>query len=145
MSLDLSIPIRSAIVANSAVTANLPAYLGSYPVFTRRPVPGNAPYPMIVISDDISLTDQDGVNDFQPIAVRDIGVYGRNNILGQMEVVLAMAYLLRTQFHRKRLSLTVPGWNVTDIVVTGPTEIPMEDQIVGRNVELTVRLNALTD
>ena len=142
MSPDLTQPLRAAIVAYAAVTSQLEAYKGSFPVFTKRPVPTDAPYPCIVISQDISNGNEDGINDFRPVVVRDIAVYGLNSQPGDVRVVEEISYSLRELFHRQKGSLTVAGWSVIDVVVSGPSDAPAEDLITGRRVELTVRLAA---
>lgn len=138
---DLAIPFRNALVASSAVTAKLTAYKGSYPVFTHRPVPTDAPYPMIVVSPDISLTDQDGINDFRPVQVRDIAVYGLNDTTAKYRNVEVLGYLVRQMFHGNRLAISVPDWNVVDINAIGPIPAPTDDdKTVARLVSLTVQL-----
>lgn len=141
MSLDLSAPIRAAIVAESSVTAALPAYLDSYPVFTRVPVPDDAPYPMVVVHAQLDGGNRDGINDQQPTIICDLSAYGRNDTAAHYRVVEALGHSLRDMFHRKRGVLSVSGWGVTDILATAPSPAPVDDeQTVGRRVELTVML-----
>lgn len=144
MSLDLSAPVRAAIVAASAITSTLPAYLGSYPVFTRVPVPDDAPYPMVVVAAQFPGGDEDGVSDQRPIIVRDVMVYGTNGRAAtsdQYRAVETIAHALRELFHRQRGAITVAGWSVTEIVAATPQPAPVDDeQTVGRRVEVTVRL-----
>lgn len=142
MSANLSEPIRTAIVGTSAITSLLSTYKGSFPVFTRRPVPSDTPFPTIVVSPDVSTTDQDGVFDYRPLVMRDVFAYGRNDLPGQVRAVEQLGHLLRALFHRQRLALTVSGWSVTDIVVSGPADTPVEDQLVGVRVQLSVSLAA---
>lgn len=136
---DLSEPLRAALLASSAITSQLPSYLGSFPIFTRRPVPEGAPYPCIVISQDISVNDEDGIYDFRPALLRDIAIYHLNEPAENYRVVDALARDVRTLFHRQQ-PLTVPGWSVTDIRCTGPTDSRVEaDKLTGRIVQVTVR------
>lgn len=141
MSAELSVPIRNAIVGESAITSELDAYLGGLPVFTRRPVPDAAPYPMIVVSPDITVSDEDGISDFRPVQVRDIAIYGRNSTPANYRQVETIARAVYSLFHRQRTSITVSGWDVTQITARGPRPAPVDDeQTVGRVVEVTVHL-----
>lgn len=141
MSLDLSAPIRAAIVADAAVTAQLPAYLGSFPVFTRVPVPDDAPYPLVVVAAQIAAGDADGVNDQRPVIVRDLVAYGTNDTAANYRQVEGIAFALRELFHRQKDAIAVSGWHVVDLLASTPTPAPVDDeQTVGRRVELTVKL-----
>ena len=139
--LNLSVPIRVAVI--DAVGGSLPAYQGSSPVFTRRPVPVGAPFPMVVISSNISLIDEDGIDDRRSIITRDVITYGRNDTPESYRLVEEIAYMLRNAFHRNRQSLSVvdDDWSVVDVRASGPHPAPTDDeQTVGRLVGLTVRL-----
>jgi hypothetical protein len=141
---DLTTPIRAAIVADASVTSLLPAYQGSFPVFTRRPVPDLAPYPMIVISKDITVSDEDGVNDDRPAIVRDVAVYGMNEPAERYHELDVIARAIRGMFHRKSPLTLSDGWTVTLITATGPTDFRLEnDKQTGRVVQLTVRVARL--
>lgn len=141
MTADLSGPIRAALLASSSITARLPAYKGSLAIFTRRPVPADAPYPMIVVSPDITVTDEDGLSDMRPLIERDVAVYGRNDTAEKYRTVEELAYNVRTLFHRQRHVLTVSGWSTAQIIARGPRPAPVDDdQTVGRVVTLTIRL-----
>ena len=142
--MNLAAPIREAIVADSGVVAEVASYKGSYAVFTRRPVPDDANYPMIVISPDVSSTNEDGVNDERPILVRDVVVYGRNDNALSYRTVETIAYAVRDLFHRQRKAITVDDWSVVDVRTSGPRQAPVDDeQTFGLLVELTVRLARL--
>jgi hypothetical protein len=139
--MDLAEPIRTALLEASGIANALPTYANAKTVFTRRPVPDNAPYPIIMVSSDVSVVDQDGVNDERPVIVRDIAVYGRNETPAHYRAVETLGYAIRTLFHRQRHALSVAGWNVIDIIASGPRAAPTDDlDTVGRLVELTVRL-----
>lgn len=141
MSADLSAPIRTAILAQSAITSLLSTYQGSYPVFTKRPVPDDAPYPMIVISENITVTNAgDGLDDERPVIQRDIAVYGSNEDPGQYRDVNAIALLVQQLFHRKRLAISVSGWYVSGIDARGPIDATGDDQIAARVVTLDIAL-----
>lgn len=138
---DLAASIRNAIIGQSAIVAQLSAYAGGYPVFTRRPVPDGAPYPMVVVSPDVTATDLDGINDYRPVQIRDVAVYGHNDLPASYRQVETIARAVRELFHRQQDSMTVSGWTVTQIVASGPRAAPVDDEkTVGRVVELTIHL-----
>lgn len=139
---DLAAPIRVALLADASITSLLPVYLGSRTVFTRRPAPTDAPYPMILVSPDISVSDADGINDLRPVAERDVSIYGENDTAAKYRDVETLARAVRTLFHRQRHALSVGGWSVSQIVVRGPRPAPVDDmQTVGRVVTLTISLS----
>ena len=144
MSANLGPPIRAALVGEAAITALLPAYLDGYPIFTQRPVPDNAEYPMIVVSPDVATSEQDGIADFRPVLERDVAVYGRNNTAANYAAVETIARLVHDLFHRQRNSIAVSGWGVVDVVARSPMPAPTDDEkTVGRVVPLTIRLAKL--
>ena len=143
MSLNLAIPLREAIIANVAVSGQLAQWEGEPAVFTRLPVPADAPYPFVLISADISMGDQDSLVTRRPLVRRDLLIYGLQP--DHYRLVEDLGYLLRTQFHRQRFALSVPGYGVTDIVAQGPVVAPTDsEQEVARVVPLQVRLQDLS-
>ncbi|WEX10281.1 hypothetical protein [Chelativorans sp. AA-79] len=139
--LDVLPGLRAAILAVPEITSRLAPYNGSFSVHTRRPVPDNAPFPMIVIGPTIARTDDDGLSDFRPTAVIDINTYGpQPDRYRDVEAVAERIYGL---FHRQASALEVDGYAVTDIRCTGPSPAPVDDESrVGRRVTLTIRLYA---
>lgn len=138
--MNLGEPLRAALIGETGITSLLQAYKGSFPVFTRRPVDDTAPYPLLIVSPDINITDEDGVNDERPVIRRDISIYGRNDKVAY-HVVENIAFVVRGLFHRNREAITVVNYNVIDIRAAGPRPAAVDDeQTVGRVVELVVRL-----
>jgi hypothetical protein len=141
MSVDLAVPLRTALIGNTGITSKLATYQSAPAVFTRRPVPAGVAYPVIVISPDVAPSDQDGINDFRPVIVRDIAIYGENDTAAKYRTVEELGYLVKALFHRNRRAITVTGYSVTDIIARGPMPAPVDDEArVGRVVELTIRL-----
>lgn len=141
MAFDLAQPLRAAIIGQSSITTLLTAYKGSFPVFTRRPIDPDSPYPLIAVSPDVTKTDEDGISDERPIIIRDISIYGRNDTPARYRAVETIAYLVHDLFQRRWQSITVTGWKVVTINATGPQAAPVDDeQTVGRLVSLTIRL-----
>lgn len=145
MTVDLAIPLMTALTGNASIVALLPDYLGAKTVFTRRPIPTDAPYPMILVSPDIAVGDQDGINDLRPIPMRDISVFGQNDTPQKYRDVEAIALLVRSMFHRQRTSLSVTGWHVIQVRARGPFIGPVDDdQTIARIVSLTIELAKAT-
>ncbi len=146
MSLDLAGPLRTAVIEATAISEQLSTWEGEPAVFTRRPAPADATYPLAQISPDVAIGDQDGLKSRRPVVMRDLAFYGRLGKPGsdQLRVVEDMAYLARDLFHRQRLAITVPGYDVIDIVAGGPVEGPTDNMnLVGRVVTLTIRLRSV--
>jgi hypothetical protein len=148
-SLDLSEPIRTAILANTDVVALLASFKSSYPVFTRRPAPVDAPYPMILVSPDISISSlTDMIHDFRPVQVRDVIAYGENTTAKKYRNVETLGHLIRGIFHSNRQSIDVTGvnqgWNVVNVTAAGPVPAPTDDdQTIARMVTITFQLARL--
>lgn len=141
MSVELSEPIRAAILAEPTITALLPVYLGSRPVFTRAPVPDDAPYPLIVAHAQMAGGAEDGLRDQRPIIIRDVTAYGYNDTPEHYRAVETIAEKVWELFDRSRGVLTVPGWTVAGVSAQVPRPAPTDDEeTVARRVELRVRL-----
>lgn len=140
---NLAIPLRTAIVENYALIQLLATYKGAPAVFTRLPAPNDALYPMITISPDLAVGNEDGVNDWRPVIIRGISVYSKNDTAAEYRDADDIAYRIRNLFHRQRDAITVPHWNVIDIQAQGPEPVFQDDQSEGRVVTLTVRLAQL--
>ena len=149
---DLSQALRNAIINGNGVTDLLGQNPGGDNVFTSRPVPAKAPYPMVVIGPDLGTNDQGGLNDQRLTIIRDVGVYGQNSgdTKQQYRDVETTARLVRDLFHRKPASIVVPDWRVVQIWTRGPLTGPTsnanggtDDKFVARIVELTITLIAV--
>ena len=139
---DLSIPFLDALLANYSLVELLPAYNNSVPIFTRRPVPTDAPYPMIVVSPDIVKQNLDGYTDLRPKITRDIAVYALNETSANYRLAEQLASMILTQFHHTRHALVPPdGWMIANIESRGPIPAPTDDDMfVGRVVSIDVLL-----
>lgn len=138
--LELLAPVRAAILLHSEIVARLGSYNGAPSIHTRVPVPESAGYPMIVIQSP-TRGDEDGVNDFRPVAVVDINTYGEQDT--HYRDVKDIAEMLYGLLHRQRTAITVSNYSVTDLRCTGPAAAPVDDDSrVGRRVTVTARLFA---
>lgn len=140
--LNLAAPIRLALLDAAPISSALTLWEGEPAIFTRRPVPQDALYPFVVISPDVTISDEDALVARRPIVVRDIVVYGEQP--DQYRLVEDTAYRVRALFHRQRFSVIVAGYSVVEIVAKGPMPSPADDlQHIGRMVSLRFRLRDL--
>jgi len=143
---DLSEPIRTALLEAVAISSGLGVWQGDPAVFTRVPVPADAPYPMSVVSADVAITDDDYLNSEMPIVVRDVLFIGQLGAPGadHYRVVEDMARQARALFHNKRFAISVPGFHVRDLRCSGPIPGPTDTvDEVSRVVTLVAQLQAL--
>lgn len=137
MSLDLAPAIREALIDEVTISGLLAEYNGEPAIFTRRPVPSESLYPMIIVSPDIVINDIDALVSRRPVVIRDVTVYG--NQPDDYRTIEQIGYSIRQLFHRQRLSITPTGYSVVDIIATGPNPAPTDDQkTVARVVTLTI-------
>lgn len=140
--MNLAGPLRSALVAFDPIATLLAQYKGEPGVFTKRPIPGDATYPLVLVSPDISITDEDALRTSRPIVLRDLTVFGEQP--DQYRVVEQIGYLMRGLFHRQRFAISVPSFHVVEIVAMGPRIAPSDDDDhLARVVPLRIRLEAL--
>lgn len=132
--------LRTAIIANDAITELIKVYRGDPAVHTRRPLPQEADdYPLILINPNIAVGDQDYFNTSVPVIVKDIVVYGNQS--SDYRAVEDASWLLRELFHRKKNSISVEGYHTVMVTATGPNVGPTDsDSRVARVVTLTVTL-----
>ena len=139
MSLDLAPALRTALIGEPLISGLLSEFEGDPAVFTRRPTPSEAEYPLIVVSEDVFIRDMDALLSRREVVLRDIIIYGHND--DDYRVVEAIGYSVRDLFHRKRDSIILSDHYVIDIRATGPRAAPTDDdEVVGRLVSLTIRL-----
>lgn len=142
---DIAPAIRQALIENTCISSLLSNYGGSSAILTRRPTPENISYPCIVIPFVAAVTNQDFLVERIDVIIQDIMVYGRVASPGtsndHTRLVDGIAYELRQMFHRNRTVLGNTPYHVIDIVASGPTTAPVDDdKTVGRRVTLTLRI-----
>lgn len=136
MSLNLGAPIRTALLADAGITALLSTWQTAAAVFTRRPTPTAVVRPLIVVSEDISITDADALRSDRPIVIRDILIYGDQP--DHFRDIETLGYLVRDLFHRNKGSVISTTYDIIDIRASGPRAAPTSDaEVVGRMVSLT--------
>ncbi len=100
MSLEISAPIRTALIELAGVGDVLDQYAGEPAVFTRRPTPADAPLFIALVNPNTFLIDADGLTSKRPIVGRDIAIYGPQP--DKYWPVTDMATLIYRHFHRVR-------------------------------------------
>lgn len=145
--LDLSAPLRLALLGDAMVCALIGQWKGEPAVHTRRPLPSDTPYPCIGVSPEISVADQDTLRSRFPIVSRDVIAYGQLGAPGasadadDYRAVTDLGFLIRQLFHRRKEAIVVPGFSVVQIVATGPMPAPTDDpKHVARAVLLRITL-----
>lgn len=140
-SLSVLAPLYKAITDNQSIVDLLGEWNSGPAVFTRRPTPADAPYPMIVVGPEIARSDNDGISQYRPLVTIDVIVYGQQK--QDYRRVIEASELVRTLFHRQRHSLIVDNHTVASIRCSGPIPAPVDDDSeVGRAVTLTIQLAA---
>lgn len=137
---DLAVPLRNALINSNGITSLLESYKGSYPIFTRRPVPDDAPDICIVISSDITSEDADGINDRRLVIQRDIFVYGVNEPASKVRTADQLARRIHSLFHHSRHVVEVDNYSTVLVTAIGPLSIPQDDQSIALVVSVTVTL-----
>lgn len=138
-SLDLSASLYLALSDDIFITSRLGTFM-SPAIFTRRPIPDDATYPMIIAGPPSAIGNEDALVSRRPLIAVDIITYGEQD--DQYRVVEELGYYLQQKFHRQKRSLVVNGYSIIDIVASGPFPAPTDDfNHVARAVTLTIRLS----
>jgi hypothetical protein len=137
--------ILDRLRSDTEVMGLVAQWRGGPSIHTRRPVPSDATYPMLVVAPEAAISDEDGLTNDRPVIVRDVVAYGHQP--DQLRDVERLGYAVRRLFHRvDRHLFPVSGYNVLDVVAQGPTSAPTDDETkAGRRVQLTIRLHRQED
>lgn len=123
-------------MANDAtLTALISTYKGSPAVFTIPTVPTDALFPLITANEDFSVNPFDT----KSIEGRDLTRYLRvfTEATGSRILLDDISERVRGLFHRKHKEITIPGYQIILIDVTGPEFLATDERIYG--VEMEVR------
>lgn len=141
--IDLQPAIRSVILNDLSISSLLPAYNGSKPIFTRRPTPTDAPYPLVLISDTVADSQQDYLACGHRVMTYDVAVYGYNDTPANYRLVQDIARRIANKFHRlKSYEITMPlGSSLIQSTTIGPLSGPVDDDNkIGRVVILNLEV-----
>lgn len=135
--IDLQPAIRALILNDVEILSLIPDYKGSKAIFTRRPTPEDAPYPLIVVSPLVADNQLDYLRCNRSILTYDIAVYGSNDTPENYRNVETIARRIHTIFHRMpNYALNMPvGSSLTKTTAIGPLTAPVDNtETVGRVV-----------
>lgn len=140
--LNLAEPLRTTLI-EAPLSAVLAQYGGEPAVFTRRPLPGDAVYPCLVVSPDISSRDWDGLTSRRADVRRDVTAYGAQP--ADYRTIEELGYAVRRLLHRHPELLVAPGLRIVGITAVGPIPAPVDDENhVARAVLFTIRVRDLS-
>lgn len=136
--ISLASNIRQFIVADATFAALVADYKNSKAVFTRRPVPTDATFPMAVVSSLVTSRIDDLIDENRRTLTYDVILYDDNDTVTSQTNAESAINRLITLFHRNR-SMPVPsGWRLIDTVANGPFNAATDDQAkVARAVTLS--------
>jgi hypothetical protein len=135
----LSTALFQAMAADGQLVAKLGTFGAGPSIFTKRPVPTEAVWPIVLATSVVSDANEDMLVEKGRSIQRDIAVYG--NAPDHFDKVTEASEIIRNMFHRTK-ALVVTGWRTVLITATGPIDAPIDNpQEVGRIVTLTIRLH----
>jgi len=132
----LTVAFYDVLFPDPVLAAWLAPYNGVPGVFSIEPVPGDARYPLIVTSGEVSQAPDDTKNCLGRSIIRDVRCFTEAN--GSAEMVEQIAERVRFLFHREPLS--IPGYNWVISSVGGPIVADEQDYYTRiLSVNVTVR------
>lgn len=136
--------LRNALCDDPGIAQRLDQWKSEPAVFTRRPVPKDAPRRIAIVNTG-DLGNWDGLNTDRPLWSGTIGFYGVKAEPGSDQddtrTVEEAADLAREKFHRQRFGVQVAGFSVIEVVAGGPFPGPTDDDNeVARLLSLRIRL-----
>lgn len=138
--IDLSVSIRSFLLADAQLNALIPNYKNSKAIFTRRPLPDDATGLVVIISPLVSSGfDSDYLNRWQRMLTFDVSVYGPNDTPANYLKVQDAGFRIVNIMHRlNKQNFVMPqGWQLVNAKAYGPISAPVDDdKTVGRLVSI---------
>lgn len=142
--IDLQPALRSYLLADNDFSTKLAVYQGARSIFTRRPVPNDAKYPLAIISPIVGGLENDFVScGGRRTLIYDIVVYSNNDEAANYRLVEAAAFRLSKILHRiPPYALSMPtGSSLIQTTATSPFPGPTDDFVkVARVVSLTIEV-----
>jgi len=138
--ISLAEAIRTAILANDAVTRHLDKWNGVPAVMINdeRP-PADLPDRFVVIGPPGGTLARPLMNKNVDYFTRQVSAFGEQP--GDQKKMNMAAEAIRTMFHRQRQSLVVDGFKVVHVLCTWPVPAPTSDvNRIGRMVMMNVLL-----
>ena len=136
--IDLSIAIRKHLLTIQDFIDIIAPYKNSYSVFTYRPVPEDATYPMSVISTTLGGADSDYINCFKRNIQYNVIVYDKNLSPQNYVNIENVANSIARSFHRlSPTSLDLSGVKVVSVTASNPFPAPTDDnETIARAITL---------
>lgn len=139
--MNLQPAIRSFALADSTFSNFLTVYNGSKALFTRRPVPEDAVYPLAVVSPAITYRESDFVSGTKHFYLtHDFLIFDTNDSSSSYRAVEDAAFRIRNLFHRLDVNSfnTPSGYRLLLCLADYPIPGATDDLIkVSRVVQLT--------
>jgi len=119
--------IYNAIVADTALTAELATYEGDPAVFFAKAVPEDATYPYIWSPGRVATSITDTKSAIGESLLMDLFVVMEES--GSLKTLQEITRKLKAALHRQTLTLT--GGNQVLSLVSGPVPAPLTESLVG--------------
>lgn len=129
--INLSQSILQFLLADTNITSKISAYQNSFAIFTRRPVPTDAKYPMIVVSPLVADTDLDFLRCKRRILSYDIAIYHNNDAAANYRLVEDLGFYIARKFDKlPRTAMTLPvGVSLVKTLARGPIQGPGDELV----------------
>lgn len=136
--IDLSVAIRKHLLTIQDFIDIIASYKNSKSVFTYRPVPEDAEYPMSVISTTLGGTDSDYINCFKRNIQYNVILYDKNLSPESYINIERVANSVARSFHRLNPTLLdLTGVNVVSVTASNPFPAPTDDnETIARAITL---------
>lgn len=142
--IDLQPTIRTFLLNDVTISSKLSDYSGSKALFTRRPVPQDASYPVGIISPIISDIETDYISCAERRALQyNVIFYSNNDTSSSYRDVESLAFRAANLLHRADRFAFVMPQNSTLIQTTAssPFPAPTDDIVkVARGITLNVEV-----
>lgn len=127
--MNVAAALHAVLTGDATLTALLAEYEGEPAVFTKDPVPKDAPWPFVVISGSETDDDAGAKNEGHRSIARRIRVYDDSDD-GSVITIDAIGERIRALLHRTPFTLT--GGTVYMVDVQGPLDAPSGPDTLGR-------------
>lgn len=141
--IDLSVAIRKHLLTIQDFVDIIANYNNSESIFTYRPVPQDAPYPMCIISTTLGGNDSDYINCFKRNILYNVIIYDKNLTPNQYVNIERAANTVARSFHRMNpTSLDIQGVRVVSVTASNPFPAPTDDnETIARAITLNFEVN----
>lgn len=140
--IDLQPSIRQYVLNDTEFISELAEYQNSKAVFTRRPVPEDATYPLAIVSPIVGEREVDFISCYgRRILTYDIIVYSNNDSSESYRSVERAAYRLTKILHRvDRTAFSLPsGVSLIATTASSPFRAPTDDFVkIARGVTVNI-------